>query len=83
MPLPKAAVERGALPGWTVAIDMTPDPLVPPAGFVRFRDLEGFIGLAGPYFWRALADGTVEYGFRAEARHGNPNGVLQIGRAHV
>jgi len=46
-------------------MDMTPDPLVPPAGFVRFRDLEGFIGLAGPYFWRALADGTVEYGFRA------------------
>ena len=60
-------------------MDMTPDPLAPPAGFVRFRDLEGFIGLAGPYFWRALADGTVEYGFRAEARHGNPNGVLHGG----
>lgn len=60
-------------------MDMTPDPLAPPAGFVRFLDVEGFIGLAGPYFWRALADGSVEYGFRAEVRHGNPNGVLHGG----
>jgi acyl-coenzyme A thioesterase PaaI-like protein len=57
-----------------------PDPaLAPPAGFVRFLDVDGFIGLAGPYFWRAMGDGAVEYGFRAEARHGNPNGVLHGG----
>lgn len=49
------------------------------AGFQRFGDGEGFIGLAGPYFWRADGDQAVEYGFRSEARHGNPNGVLHGG----
>jgi uncharacterized protein (TIGR00369 family) len=49
------------------------------SGYTRFGDDEGFIGLAGPYFWRADGDNAVEYGFRSEARHGNPNGVLHGG----
>ncbi|QCK88130.1 PaaI family thioesterase [Phreatobacter aquaticus] len=49
------------------------------AGFNRFGDGEGFIGLAGPYFWREDGENAVEYGFRSELRHGNPNGVLHGG----
>jgi uncharacterized protein (TIGR00369 family) len=49
------------------------------ADFKRFGDGEGFIGLAGPYFWRETITGAIEYGFRSEARHGNPNGVLHGG----
>lgn len=51
----------------------------PPAGFRPFEDREGFIGLTGPFHWRENGDGTVEYGFRADDRHGNPNGVLHGG----
>lgn len=51
----------------------------PPAGFRPFEDREGFIGLTGPYYWCENGDGTVEYGFRADKRHGNPNGVLHGG----
>lgn len=50
-----------------------------PAGFHRLGETEGFIGLAGPYYWRDDGAGGVEYGFQAEARHGNPNGVLHGG----
>ena len=50
-----------------------------PAGYRRMGETEGFIGLAGPYYWREDGAGTVEYGFRADARHGNPNGVLHGG----
>lgn len=48
-------------------------------GFVRLGETEGFIGLAGPYYWRPTAAGAVDYGFPAELRHGNPNGVLHGG----
>jgi acyl-coenzyme A thioesterase PaaI-like protein len=51
----------------------------PPAGFRPFEDFEGFIGLTGPYYWRDDGAGVVDYGFRADARHGNPNGVLHGG----
>jgi acyl-coenzyme A thioesterase PaaI-like protein len=50
-----------------------------PAGFRRFEDFEGFIGLTGPYWWRDDGTGVVDYGFRADRRHGNPNGVLHGG----
>jgi len=50
-----------------------------PAGYQRFGETDGFIGLAGPYYWRDDGAGGVEYGFPAEARHGNPNGVLHGG----
>jgi len=55
----------------------TADPA--PPGYVRLGETEGFIGLAGPYFWRPTPSGAVEYGFGAELRHGNPNGVLHGG----
>lgn len=50
-----------------------------PAGFARFGEDEGFIGVAGPYCWRQVDAGRIEYGFRAGERHGNPNGVLHGG----
>lgn len=58
------------------AIPTEPDT---PAGFLRLGEGEGFIGLAGPYYWRPTPAGGVEYGFGAELRHGNPNGVLHGG----
>lgn len=56
-----------------------PDIGAAPAGFRPFEDIEGFIGLTGPYWWRDDGTGVVDYGFRADRRHGNPNGVLHGG----
>ena len=42
----------------------------PPAGFRPFEDFQGFIGLTGPYYWREDGAGVVDYGFRADERHG-------------
>jgi uncharacterized protein (TIGR00369 family) len=50
-----------------------------PPGFLKLGETEGFIGLAGPYYWRPMPSGAVDYGFAAEQRHGNPNGVLHGG----
>lgn len=47
-----------------------------PPGFTPFRESGGYIGLSGPFFWKKQADDTYVYGFRSDARHGNPNGVL-------
>ncbi|MFO1108717.1 MAG: PaaI family thioesterase [Bradyrhizobium sp.] len=51
----------------------------PPPGFQPFGVSDGFIGHNGPYFWRSIEDGSVEFGFQTDARHGNPNGVLHGG----
>ncbi len=79
----RASVESGVERGGQPALDWRHDHARPHSRATRrFRPLpgcRGFIGLAGPYFWRAMAEGAVEYGFRAEARHGNPNGVLHGG----
>lgn len=50
-----------------------------PEGFRPLRDVGGFISLVGPYYRRKTEDGTAEYGFLSETRHGNPNGVLHGG----
>jgi acyl-coenzyme A thioesterase PaaI-like protein len=47
-----------------------------PAGFQPLEQTEGYIGLAGPFFWRREEDGGCDYGFPSDDRHGNPNGVL-------
>ncbi len=47
-----------------------------PDGFERFQVDGGYVGLSGPFYQRALADGKYDYGFPAEARHGNPNKVI-------
>lgn len=48
----------------------------PVEAFEPLRETEGYIGLSGPYLWRLCKDGRLEYGFRSDARHANPNGVL-------
>ncbi len=50
-----------------------------PAGFEPFPKFGGFIENSGPFFRTALVDGTRRYGFRAEAKHANPNGVIHGG----
>jgi acyl-coenzyme A thioesterase PaaI-like protein len=47
-----------------------------PDGYQPLSETEGFIGLSGPFFWRRDEEGHFVYGFRSDARHGNPNGVL-------
>jgi uncharacterized protein (TIGR00369 family) len=37
---------------------------------------DGYIGLSGPFCYRAAPAGGFEYGFAADDRHGNPNGVI-------
>ncbi|MFN3854241.1 MAG: PaaI family thioesterase [Phreatobacter sp.] len=51
------------------------DTFQPPEGFQLLRPIDGFIGVAGPYY---RAAGGL-YGFQSDARHGNPNGVLHGG----
>lgn len=50
-----------------------------PDGFEPIAITEGFIGHNGPYCWRRRSDGQFEYGFRSDARHANPNGVVHGG----
>jgi uncharacterized protein (TIGR00369 family) len=50
-----------------------------PAGFKVIATTQGFIGHNGPYYWRRDGDGRLEFGFRTDARHANPHGVLHGG----
>ena len=50
-----------------------------PAGFVPFPKFGGFIDNSGPFFRTDLVDGRRRYGFRAAAKHANPNGVIHGG----
>lgn len=50
-----------------------------PEGFRPLRIGDGFIGHNGPYYRRKNEDGSQEFGFRADTRHGNPNGVVHGG----
>jgi acyl-coenzyme A thioesterase PaaI-like protein len=49
-----------------------------PADFKPITLPGGFEELVGPLYWRRDGD-TVRYGFRAEAKHANPNGVVHGG----
>ena len=49
---------------------------MPPAGFMAFPEMGGFIAHSGPYYWAKEPSGEFVYGFQSDARHGNPNGVL-------
>jgi acyl-coenzyme A thioesterase PaaI-like protein len=47
-----------------------------PAGFQPLEQVNGYIGLSGPFFWLLEQDGRYTYGFSSDDRHENPNGVL-------
>ena len=47
-----------------------------PDGFQPMPQVDGYIGLSGPYYWRGDASAGYAYGFASDSRHGNPNGVL-------
>lgn len=61
--------------------DTPPDRPAPPAlaaaGWTT-ADEDGFIGLVGPFWWRA-ENGVRRFGFVAEPRHANLVGVVQGG----
>jgi uncharacterized protein (TIGR00369 family) len=48
-------------------------------GFRPLSVSRGFIDHNGPYGWREVADGRLEFGFQSDHRHVNPNGVLHGG----
>lgn len=50
-----------------------------PEGFKPLRIGVGFIPHNGPYYYRRDGEGRLEFGFRSDARHVNPNGVLHGG----
>jgi uncharacterized protein (TIGR00369 family) len=50
-----------------------------PDGFHTIENGLGFIGVAGPYYMRPVADGFPEFGFPSDARHVNINGVFHGG----
>lgn len=47
-----------------------------PVGFEPFVEDIGYISHNGPYYVRYKKDGTCQYGFAADERHGNPNNVV-------
>lgn len=47
-----------------------------PEGFEPFAESSGYIGHNGPYYAKALPDGSFRYGFKTDQRHGNPNNVI-------
>lgn len=47
-----------------------------PDGYVPFAEDDGYIGHNGPYYAKEMPDGKFRYGFKTDARHGNPNGVI-------
>jgi uncharacterized protein (TIGR00369 family) len=49
-----------------------------PEGFKPRRVGDGFIGMVGPLYTRRT-DGGIQLGFRVEARHCNPMGILHGG----
>lgn len=50
-----------------------------PAGFELIDIGGGFIGHNGPYYWRGSPDAEMDFGFWADSRHVNPNGVVHGG----
>jgi uncharacterized protein (TIGR00369 family) len=57
----------------TMSTELSP---VIPDGFTLLPEVTGYIGHNGPYYVKALDDGTYRYGFPTDDRHGNPNNVL-------
>lgn len=55
----------------------TPQTTPPGEGWEQIEDI-GFLDLVGP-IWRRRAGEVYHYGFRAESRHANLNGVVQGG----
>lgn len=51
----------------------------PPEGFVEMGRGGPFASDNGPFYVRELTGGGHEYGFVAEPRHENPNGVIHGG----
>ncbi len=50
-----------------------------PSGYVQFPTPEGFQATVGPFYSKRHDDGTITFGFPAEKRHANPNGVIHGG----
>ncbi len=61
----------------STAAEVAPPPAVP-EGFKPRHFGDGFIGLVGPLYTRRSEAG-VDIGFRVEARHCNPMGILHGG----
>lgn len=50
-----------------------------PKGFKPFLALGGFIDDCGPFYYAKRGEGDYRYGFMAEQRHGNIDGVIHGG----
>jgi len=50
-----------------------------PEGFEPFRFNEGFLSVAGPYYFKSSEQPVLSFGLQTGPEHANPNGVLHGG----
>ena len=56
--------------------DATPPPL---AGYTIYDPIDPYENVAGPFFWKARADGGHHFVLMTEARHCNRHGIVHGG----